>query len=147
MPEASVTAVGESALAAARTRPDYAITLSNVLVGFVELKAPGKGADPRRFKDRHDKDQWTRLQLLPNLVYTDGNAFSLWRDGNWPTRLCVSSAMWRPREQSSALQTRGSRCDVTAAMLRIENIADLDTAKRVAQLLEKENKQLHACTR
>jgi transposase len=28
-------------------------------------------------------------------------------------------------------------------MLRIENITDLDTAKRVAQLLEKENKQLH----
>jgi hypothetical protein len=51
------------------------------LVGFIEVKAPGKGADPRRFKDPHDKDQWERLKSLPNLLYTDGNAFSLWRDG------------------------------------------------------------------
>ena len=51
------------------------------LVGFVELKAPGKGADPRRMKGAHDKAQWARLQSLPNLLYTDGNEFSLWRDG------------------------------------------------------------------
>jgi hypothetical protein len=50
-------------------------------VGFVELKAPGKGADPRKFTDPHDKEQWKRLSSLPNLIYTDGNAFSLWRDG------------------------------------------------------------------
>jgi hypothetical protein len=25
--------------------------------------------------------QWDKLRSLPNLVYTDGNAFSLWRDG------------------------------------------------------------------
>ena len=53
----------------------------NVLVGFIEIKAPGKGADPRRFRDRHDKEQWEKLQSLPNLLYTDGNEFSLWRSG------------------------------------------------------------------
>ena len=47
----------------------------------MEVKAPGKGADPRRFTDRHDKEQWEKLQSLPNLLYTDGNAFSLWRSG------------------------------------------------------------------
>jgi len=44
-------------------------------------KRRGKGADPRKFSDPHDKDQWDKLKSLPNLLYTDGNAFSLWRDG------------------------------------------------------------------
>lgn len=77
----AVVAVGESSLSDLKTRPDYAVTVSNALAGFVEVKAPGKGADPRRFRDRHDKDQWIRLQSLPNLIYTDGNEFSLWRSG------------------------------------------------------------------
>lgn len=75
-----LTAVGESSLSTLKTRPDYAITLQNVLVGFVEVKAPGKGADPRRYKG-HDKEQWEKLQSLPNLLYTDGNSFSLWQNG------------------------------------------------------------------
>jgi hypothetical protein len=75
-----LAAVGESSLSTLHTRPDYAITLRNVLVGFVEVKAPGKGADPRRYKG-HDKEQWEKLQSLPNLMYTDGNAFSLWQNG------------------------------------------------------------------
>ncbi len=81
LPRTAVTAVGESSLAELKTRPDYAITVQNALLGFIEVKAPGKGADPRRFKDRHDKQQWEKLQSLPNLIYTDGNEFSLWRSG------------------------------------------------------------------
>ena len=76
-----IVAVGEASLADLQTRPDYAVTRHRALVGFVELKAPGKGADPRRFQDRHDRAQWEKLKALPNLVYTDGNAFSLWRSG------------------------------------------------------------------
>ena len=81
LPRSAVTAVGESTLSHYKTRPDYAITVRGALVGFVEVKAPGKGADPRRFKDRHDKQQWEKLRSLPNLLYTDGNAFSLWHGG------------------------------------------------------------------
>jgi hypothetical protein len=77
----SVHLVGETTLADLKTRPDFAVTVSNALVGFIEVKAPGKGADPKRFADPHDKDQWNKLKSLPNLIYTDGNAFSLWRDG------------------------------------------------------------------
>lgn len=80
-PRSAVTAVGESSLSELKTRPDYAITVRKALVGFIEVKAPGKGADPRKFKDRHDKGQWEKLQSLPNLIYTDGNEFSLWRNG------------------------------------------------------------------
>jgi len=77
----SVKLVGEVSQVELKTRPDYAVTSDDALVGFVELKAPGKGADPRKFKDPHDKGQWERLRSLPNLLYTDGTSFSLWQDG------------------------------------------------------------------
>ena len=73
--------VGEKSLAALRTRPDFAVNLNKALIGFIEVKAPGKGADPRKFKDKHDKEQWDKLKALPNLLYTDGNAMSVWRNG------------------------------------------------------------------
>lgn len=81
MARANVTPVGESRVPDLKTRPDYGVSAHGALVGFVELKAPGKGADPRRFRDAHDKEQWARLRSLPNLLYTDGNAFMLWRNG------------------------------------------------------------------
>ena len=77
----AVGLVGETSLADLKTRPDFAVTVGNVLMGFIEVKAPGKGADPRHFSDPHDRDQWNKLKSLPNLLYTDGSAFSLWRDG------------------------------------------------------------------
>jgi hypothetical protein len=76
-----VTAVGESALAHLGLRPDYAVTIAGALAGFVELKAPGKGGDPRNFTDKHDKEQFKKLLSLPNVLFTDGNQFSLWQDG------------------------------------------------------------------
>lgn len=80
-PRKDIAAVGETSLSELKTRPDYAVTVRQTLVGFIEVKAPGKGADPRKFKDKHDKQQWEKLQSLPNLLYTDGNEFSLWRNG------------------------------------------------------------------
>ncbi|HXT06025.1 MAG TPA: N-6 DNA methylase, partial [Roseiarcus sp.] len=73
--------VGETPLAQLQTRPDYAVTVGGALTGYIEIKAPGKGCDPRKFTDPHDKAQWAKLKSLPNLVYTDGNGLSLWRDG------------------------------------------------------------------
>jgi len=81
LPSNSVHLVGETPQADLKTRPDFAVTVNNALVGFIEVKAPGKGADPRRFTDPHDKEQWSKLKALPNLLYSDGNAFSLWQDG------------------------------------------------------------------
>src|SRR5450759_4395876 len=66
LPAASVDMVGETTLAHLKTRPDYAVIVSNALVGFIEVKAPGKGADPRQFDDPHDKEQWDKLKSLPN---------------------------------------------------------------------------------
>lgn len=80
-----VSLVGETSLAGMQTRPDFAVTVgigkAKALVGFIEVKAPGKGFDPRKFKDEHDKAQWVKLKALPNLIYSDGNGFSLWRNG------------------------------------------------------------------
>jgi hypothetical protein len=81
LPPGKVELVGEATVAELSSRPDYAVTVWGALAGFIEIKTPGKGADPRRFSDPHDKAQWKKLQSLPNLLYTDGNAFSLWRDG------------------------------------------------------------------
>jgi hypothetical protein len=82
-----VTLVGENNLADLRARPDFAVSVHNALVGFIEVKAPGKGADPRRFADPHDRRQWDKLKALPNLLYTDGQSFSLWRDGQLQGRI------------------------------------------------------------
>jgi len=74
--------VGETKLSDLMIRPDFAVTRKGALIGFIEVKAPGKGADPTKFTAKsHDRIQWEKLKALPNLIYTDGNAFSLWRDG------------------------------------------------------------------
>ena len=63
-------------------RPDYAITVDGVLTGYVELKAPGKNIDPASFsKKSHEYRQWQRLRNLPNLLYTNGTEWCLYRYG------------------------------------------------------------------
>lgn len=71
---------GEHHLAEDRIRPDYAVYVNKALLGFVELKAPGKGVDTARYKG-HDRQQWQRLACLPNVLYADGQSFALFRDG------------------------------------------------------------------
>jgi hypothetical protein len=80
LPADSITLVGETRLADLKTRPDYAVAVHGALAGFIEIKAPGKGGDPRGYSG-HDASQWEKLQPLPNLVYTDGNEWTLWRGG------------------------------------------------------------------
>ena len=80
-PAASIDLVGETTLIELNSRPDFAVTVGKALTGFIEVKAPKKGANPRNFTDPHDKAQWSRLKALPNILYTSGNSFSLWQDG------------------------------------------------------------------
>ena len=110
LPRNTVTAVGESSLSELKTRPDYAITVREALVGFIEVKAPGKGADPRKFRDRHDKEQWEKLQSLPNLIYSDGNEFSLWRSGQLEGQLV---------HLSGDVQTSGADLNAPPALLNL----------------------------
>ena len=70
----------ETRVAAGTARADFAAYLNGSLVGHIELKAPGKGADPTRYTG-HDARQWEVLACLPNLIYTDGEHWTLWQDG------------------------------------------------------------------
>jgi hypothetical protein len=76
----SIILKGESTLGSRLGRPDFAAHSDDLPVGYIELKAPGKGANPELFKG-HDREQWKRFQNVPNLIYTDGNEWALYRSG------------------------------------------------------------------
>ena len=76
----NVVCTGETPLPDRLGRPDYAVHLNQQLTGYVELKAPGIGATASRFKG-HNRDQFKRFSSIPNLLYTDGNEWALYRDG------------------------------------------------------------------
>lgn len=71
---------GESGLKDRLGRPDFAAHSDTLPIGYVELKAPGKGANPELFKG-HDREQWNRFKNVPNLIYTDGNEWALYQNG------------------------------------------------------------------
>ena len=77
----TVDFVEEVREAGLRARPDLGVFVDGLLCGHVELKAPGKGGDPRRFRNPHDREQWRRLSALPNLLYTDGHEWAICRSG------------------------------------------------------------------
>ncbi|MBM4285288.1 MAG: DNA methyltransferase [Deltaproteobacteria bacterium] len=68
-------------------RPDIGIAVRSLLTGHVELKAPGKGADPEKFKNKSDREQWERFKNLPNLIYTDANDWALYRTGQSASKI------------------------------------------------------------
>jgi Type ISP C-terminal specificity domain/N-6 DNA Methylase len=74
-----------------RVRPDIGVSVDSLLAGHVELKAPGKGARPAAFSDPHDKEQFKKLRDHPNLVYTDGNEWALFRYGSLAGRAVRAS--------------------------------------------------------
>jgi hypothetical protein len=61
-------------------RPDIGVNSDRLLCGFVELKAPGKGANPKKFTGA-DRKQWEKFKAHPNIIYTDGNEWALYRSG------------------------------------------------------------------
>jgi hypothetical protein len=72
----------ETPLSELSIRPDFAVDVADSAVGFIEVKRPGKGADPTAWSARsHDGRQWQKLRLLPNVLYTDGSEWALYRDG------------------------------------------------------------------
>ena len=76
-----VVCTGETPLPSLQGRPDYGVTVGGLLAGHVELKAPGKGVQPQKFTG-HDKQQFNRFSQLPNILYSDGNDWALFRKGN-----------------------------------------------------------------
>ena len=62
-------------------RPDLGALVGGLLCGHVELKAPGEAVDPVRMRGRN-KIQWNKFKALPNLVYTNGREWRLFRTGD-----------------------------------------------------------------
>jgi len=72
---------GESALSDRLGKPDFAAHDGQLPIGYIELKAPGKGANPALYKG-HDREQWKRFKMVPNILYSDGNEWALYRTGD-----------------------------------------------------------------
>ena len=81
-----IVCTGETPLPDRLGRPDYAIHRNQLLAGYAELKAPGSGATSTRFKGRN-RAQFKRFSAIPNILYTDGDEWVLYRTGK-PVRSC-----------------------------------------------------------
>ncbi|OKJ21458.1 DNA methyltransferase [Streptomyces sp. CB00316] len=75
-----VTWHDEYRLADLGVRPDYAVRAGGDLTGYIELKRPGLSVDPETFGGRN-REQWEKLRNLPNLLYSNGTEWRLFRDG------------------------------------------------------------------
>ena len=71
-------------------RPDLGIVVNGLLTGHVELKRPGLGAQPENFTG-HNRSQWESFKALPNLIYTDGGEWSLYRSGELKLRTRIAA--------------------------------------------------------
>jgi hypothetical protein len=76
----NVVCTGETPLPDRLGRPDFAVHVNDLLAGYVELKAPGTGVREAKFKG-HNKRQFRRFMSIPNLLYSDGNEWALYRNG------------------------------------------------------------------
>jgi len=63
-----------------RVRPDYGVSINKVMIGYIEVKAPGRTINPAEMGG-HDLEQWERQRDLPNLIYTNGTDWRYYRDG------------------------------------------------------------------
>jgi len=79
-----VELIPEARLSELLVRPDFGVYVDGLICGYIELKAPGKGADAPRLKGEHDRQQWQKMNGLPNLIYTDGREWALYRSGERP---------------------------------------------------------------
>ena len=100
----NVVCTGETPLPDRLGCPDYAVHLNQLLAGYVELKAPGVGATASRFKG-HNRDQFKRFSAIPNILYTDGNEWALYRDGKPVDRIVrLSGDVATDGSQATTLQ-------------------------------------------
>ncbi len=113
----SVETRTETHLSEHKVRPDIAIYVSGLIFGYVELKAPGLGADAPKLKGDHNKKQWERLRGLPNLIYTDGREWALYRSGERPAGQPVVRLHDEPTEKGKLAATSAD-ADALGRLLR-----------------------------
>jgi hypothetical protein len=89
-----------------KVRPDIVIYVGGLICGYIELKAPGLGADAPKLKGKHNKEQWAKLKSLPNLIYTDGREWSLYRSGERPNSQPIVRLHDDPTDKGKAAATK-----------------------------------------
>ena len=94
-------------------RPDLGVTVNGLLTGHVELKRPGLGARPEHFTG-HNRSQWEQFKALPNLIYTDGGEWSLYRSGELKHRARIAADV----SQSGAKAVAPGTLDAIRELLR-----------------------------
>lgn len=97
----------ETHLADYKVRPDIAIYVAGLICGYIELKAPGLGADAPKLKGEHNKTQWEKLKGLPNLIYSDGREWALYRGGERPDGQPIVRLHDDPTEKGKSATTKG----------------------------------------
>ena len=70
----------ETRIAGIGGRPDLGVNSERTPIGNIELKAMGAGAEPEKFKDKRSREQFENFKKLPNLLYTDGRDWALYRN-------------------------------------------------------------------
>ena len=112
-------------------RPDFAVSIGGALAGYVELKAPGKGAEQRRFRG-HDRRQFKRFSAIPNILYGDGSEWALYRGGERAGRV-VRLAGDVVREGAGAVQEQDAAqlASLLREFLAWQPILPLDARGRI----------------
>jgi Type ISP C-terminal specificity domain/N-6 DNA Methylase len=107
-----VLTVDETPLDTLGVRPDFLVNVAGAQVGFAELKAPGRKLPGTwRAPNRHERTQWARLQLLPNVLYSDGEQWALFHFGEMAGTVA---------EMNGDLRTAGARLSaVDGAFARV----------------------------
>lgn len=71
---------GEVRLIDLRARPDYRLDIAGAPVGYIEIKKDETQIRPELFRG-HNAKQWEKLRLLPNVLYTNGRDWTVYRNG------------------------------------------------------------------
>jgi type ISP restriction-modification system protein/N-6 DNA methylase len=109
-----IVATTEAVVVELKGRPDIAVAVDGAVTGHAELKQPGKGARPSKFKG-DDAKQWKKFRNHPNLLYTDGNEWALYRTGD-----C----------QGKVVRFAGDATAEGAAAISADNVRDLESLLR-----------------
>ena len=124
-----VVLTGEAPLPGHLGRPDYAAHKDGLLAGYIELKATGTGASSRRFR-RRDRQQFRRFSAIPNLLYTDGVEWALYRSGELVGVIARFEAESAATEPDTAADNAKAILDLLRDFLLWQPIAPLDAKGR-----------------
>ncbi|MGO4419227.1 hypothetical protein AB4Z54_10850, partial [Streptomyces sp. MCAF7] len=126
---------GQTSIKRLGVRPDFSISAGGRTIGHVELKRPGKGADPQSWSAKsHDREQWEKIKALPNVLYSDGYDWAVYRfgvqlgpTGNLAGDLITGSRQLTPADDGFE---RAITLFLTPAPLAVGSIGEL--VKRIA---------------